>query len=152
ETIARDLLTRRSRVARHLALARYFTRPSEISDGEGNAVPNRRVVSELPFHLAGSKQFKKLHATLFDRSFLASKLQADGPVSALEDFELAPAKRMPDPAALSQLAAAIRLSIAPLSTNPEEITSQLPGRLPASGNVNIAGLVASLGDANTRPA
>ena len=152
QMIARDLLNGPARIPRHLALARYFTRPVEVSDGEGNTMPDRRAIAELPFHLARANRLATLQSTLFDASFLTNKMRADGPVSALEDFELVANGRMPDPLALSELAAGIRLSIVPLSRRPEEITSQLPGRLMDSRNDVVSRLVADLQQRHTRPA
>lgn len=152
QIVESSLLSGQPARERHLALARHFSRPTEIIGPDGSRAPDRRAITELPFQLARAGSWPELQATLTDAGFLATKVAVDGPVSALVDFELASPASVPDPAALSELAAAIRLSITALARRPAEIATQVAGRLLGTPHPVISSLIGNLAERERLPA
>jgi WD40 repeat protein len=144
DVIERVLLNGPAARERHLALAHFFSRTPVVVGADGSRAPDRRVLTELPFQLARSSSWPELQTTLTDAAFLAAKVETDGPLSAIDDFDLALPASVPDSVALTNIAEAIRLSTGVLDRRPGEIATQLAGRLLGTRNPVIVRLIADL--------
>ena len=126
----------------HSALADHFER------GVAGSVENarRRGLSELPFHLAHSRQHESLIQTLTAHRFVRGKVATLGVRQALDDYELACSPEVglleAPLGVLSTLRQFLWLSTAQLDADPGQLASQLWGRLAHAGPAEVVQLLA----------
>lgn len=80
--------------------------------------------TRLPFHLAASGAVEELHSLLWSHSWLDNKLRSAGAVELFADYE-----RIPCDEPMALLRAALHLSSYVLTRDPDQLPSQLFGRL-----------------------
>ncbi|UCD99371.1 MAG: DUF4062 domain-containing protein [Chloroflexota bacterium] len=129
----RDESPRRHAKAWHRLLAGYFDGlPLHFEQGdEKMGAPNIRKVSELPYHQAWGELRQELRRTMSDYEFLYAKISCLGPQTLVDDFDEAIDSGYKDQS-LNLIQGAIRLSLNTLSQYPEQLSSQLTGRLISS--------------------
>lgn len=87
----------------------------------------------LPAHLAAAGQLAELQRLLMEYTWLEAKLSGTDVYALLGDFALAPAGEP-----LQQVEAALRLAAHILFRTPDQLASQLLGRVPAESSAEIA--------------
>jgi WD40 repeat protein len=108
----------------HRALAAYFRGTADPSGDERWRGSGARGFANLPFHLARSRQRRRLNALLADFAWLQAKVDRVGINAALEDYEW-----MPIEATGRHIASALQLASETLAGDPRQLASQLYGRL-----------------------
>jgi len=135
----------------HRPLAAYFDGlPTwfEVEDAE-NPVPNTRKVAELPYHQAWGELGEELVSTLTNFQFLAAKVLGLGPQLLIDDYDLVKKPSGEEysvqvnqyKAELDLIQGALKLSAHILAQEPEQIPSQLTGRLLSSEKLLIQQLI-----------
>jgi WD40 repeat protein len=96
---------------------------------EDSVVFNKRKLAELPYHLIRSKQLNELKETvLCNYFFLLEKLRAMSSSLVMDDFRMA-VNEFPEDDELQLLFDTIGLSVNALKLDPQQLPSQLIGRL-----------------------
>jgi WD40 repeat protein len=118
--------------ARHSDLASYFhAKPAWLD--EGRKAPNARRAAELVFQQRGARQWAKAEATLFDCTFLFSKVAAGMVLDLDDDYQAllrdALQSELPRCNDLRLLQGTLRLSLNVVIENPDQFASQMRGRL-----------------------
>src|SRR5207253_1107597 len=107
--------------------------------------PNLRVLSELPYQLAGAGRGGDLAATLTAFRFLDTKLRALGPQALLDDFALPRDGVVSETSeALDLVAGVVSRSFAVLVERPTELASQVHARLLGLGGHTVEALLARI--------
>jgi WD40 repeat protein len=109
--------------------------PNGWSDGPDDGY----FIQHLPWHLREAGEVKTLRSLLFDASWLRRKLSIAGVLALISDYRLIEC----DPEII-QLGAALELSIHALRRYPEELKTQLCGRLIPEDGSSIADLLYTL--------
>ena len=142
----------------HAQLAGYFERlPAWIS--QDGMKPTLRRASQLPYHLAWAGKADHLAELLLEDDLLDAVVYGLGPFEAIRDIEYILAPVSPSAIhvstesqdALTLLQGALRLSQHVLAPHPEELPSQLHGRLLGCGNRVIEQLLEGLRARTRRP-
>ncbi|HGE72861.1 TPA: TIR domain-containing protein, partial [Candidatus Poribacteria bacterium] len=93
-------------------------------------------LSHLPAHLASALRFDELKSVLTNFKFIEGKLNQVGIVELIKDYEL-----LPTDVDLRRIQGALRLSANALRRDPNELISQLYGRLMSDNSPVIKGLL-----------
>jgi len=107
----------------HRQLAAHFE-ASARSALTGWQAQRARALNELPIHRARAGDVAALRALLLDFGFLQAKVTAVGPQPLVDDFDL-----LPPAQALRPLQDGLRLAAVVLQGDPDQLASQLLGRL-----------------------
>ena len=108
----------------HRALAAYFRAGADpAADGSWRGL-TARSFANLPYHLAQSRQHRQLQSLLADFTWLQAKIEHTDVNAVLEDYEWVEPN-----AAARRVASALRLSAGALADDPDQLASQLYGRL-----------------------
>lgn len=131
----------------HWKLAQYF-QSTATTAGNGNPwrTDKPRSLAELPYHLTAAGRSSSARSLSLDFDWLTAKLQALGPGSLLEDYEMLPAD-----SALSPAQDALRLSLDVVAEDQLQFASQLSGRLLACRDPDIRALLDRIQQNAPRP-
>jgi WD40 repeat protein len=106
-------------------------------DGWASGPDDGYFFQRLPYHLLEAGRASELHQLLLDFDWLQAKLTAAGPVALVADYEL-----LPDDIELRLVRDGLRLSAHVLARDPEQLPSQLSGRLPAGQGPAVQAVLA----------
>jgi WD40 repeat protein/energy-coupling factor transporter ATP-binding protein EcfA2 len=152
ERVGAALLSGAEAPARHGALAQYFASQPLEFERNGQRCPNRRRLSELPYQLVQAGLSKELVNLLTDFSVLHSRCVAGGVQALIGDYNLAlrrhshassPEARKSEEG-LRLIRRALR-SAAHLVEDPEQLATQLQGRLVGVDAPEVVHLLESIG-------
>jgi len=117
----------------HHLLARYFTTQPLYAKGEIGQIPDLRKLSELPYQEAYAGLAEELTNTLSDFDFMEAKTSAIGVQQLIDDYDLIDLSAIKtengSANSLKLIQAALRLSVQTLARDPNQLASQLFGRL-----------------------
>lgn len=132
QVVAAIYLRGATRAERHRTLARYFAAQPLWARGVPGDAPNLRQISELPFQQAHGELWNDLRDTLSDIDFLYGKVAAVGPRPLIEDYDEAFRAGLQDKDLIA-IHDALRLCANVVAADPDQLPSQIIGRLPPSG-------------------
>jgi len=160
EVVEQDYLKDDVQTDRHRMLAQFFGRARRRAEEEGTKwSPSERELSEWPYQLACAESWHELHDVLMDFEFLQAKNSVAGSQALIEDFDfvletdrLARAKdALGNIEQLTAVRDAIRAASQTVSAYPEQLASQLCGRLLASGDAAVRRLTNQVSQWSARP-
>jgi len=126
--VKKKFLSGTAKLDRHQKLARYFREQPLAIEKDDQKISNLRKLSELPYQQARANLWEELVKTLTDFNFLEKKARAVGPWLLIDDYtEGAQAGCKNKDLPIVQ--EALRLSAHVLINDPDQIASQLIGRL-----------------------
>lgn len=144
-TVAQDLFAAADRRAIGCGhLADYFTRQPCF---QGSGVANRRKTAELPYQLFHAGRVDPLRATLSDPPFLDAKCQSGSVLDLVADYGF-----LPDTDPLRRVGRSLQMSADVLSEHPDQLASQVMGRLLDADEPEIARLMGRIGAVKPKPA
>ena len=115
-----------------------------------SGILSRLILEYLPYHLFHAKRFNDLIKILTNFNFINEKILKFGPYKILKDFELILDKKLKmnisdgDQKAIQLIYEALRLSSHVLSKNPDELRSQMTGRLLVFDDFNIRNFLSQI--------
>ena len=107
-------------------------------DGLASGPDDGYFFEQMPYHLARSLRVRELREMLSDFNWLSKKMHLTTLQSVISDFEL-----LPSGDKLIRAQAALRLAAHVLARSPEELASQLYGRLDSRDGLGIQSLLRS---------
>jgi WD40 repeat protein len=156
EAVHGRYLSENSKPPAHQRLARYFLEQASQLDGpDGSQTPNVRRCAELPYQLSLGEMWDELLATLTDYPFLDAKLRGVNVRDLIADYERAgtaqPALPPDEVRSLRLIGDALRLSSHILIRDPDQLPSQLFGRMHDLEDAGAQRLLRETRDVVARP-
>ena len=118
----------------------------EVSTGKWDKVPDDKYYyAYLPFHLKQAGRVEEVESLLLDFNWLSAKLRATDIYSLIKDFDL-----IKNSKTHSNVHDCLRLSSSVLANDPDQLASQLLGRLSSKNDPKTSGLIRTASQWNTK--